>query len=865
MAIDSTADLLFRVGANTDDGEANIKRFRMLLSKDLSDISGEFKQWAEEVFGAVTSVETALVAAGAATGALLTAAAGLAVEAGRKYSEYVDEVERGMRVTGLSAENMSKLKFAADQTHVSYESLVTGLTRFTSTVVKATQDWDAHGAAFKALGITQEQVKAGEKDLMPLLERVADRFHAMGNRILASAEARELFARGGPALVNLLSQGSEKIREMGAEAEQLGLVIGTKDVEANERYKASIHLIKAEIEAFVVTIGRDVLPVMTKALAGMMGFILGIRDALKEGNWSPINIAVHGAAEAGILQQKIEELAKSLAKFGDEAGTPLADTAEKAKEEWSGLSDILQKVRERTEEITSLDDKTAKEYGQLTFELGKVQKKFEDLKKAGKLDPKDAQEQQAALSQMNAAMAALLGHYMDEIARKNKEAGEELARETAAQQKDTFEGKLAAWDDYILKLAQKLAKEKADTSANVDALEKLWKAGYEKIGREKAEADEAAQAELDKRAAQYSARTLKQQHDALDEDMNQLWVSYSRKNELTTENEAKIAAIRAAGHAKIDADNKAAVDAEMARLGEQAARIEGEWQTAEQRVAAQYQADVAKFSTAEEKKSLTLATSEAQRAAIRAQFQAIRDDLYRKEQNELQALKNSQGWRGVFGSEFAQMIRGDADLSREWAQSLNQSHMLVRASLEGLKEAGQQTFEHLAQGMGSNIANARVYKKSIGEAMKAAAASTLESLAAESITYAIYSTALGFLRLAQHDYEGAGNAFASAAIWGSVGAAAAVAGRAIAPAQGGQAGSTGAGAGQTIPAGAGTAPGDSGAGAGQSSPHVTVNVWGHIFGVSGIQEVASALNDAVLNKDVTLTATNTKNGVRVTK
>jgi len=46
---------------------------------------------------------------------------------------------------------------------------------------------------------------------------------------------------------------------------------------------------------------------------------------------------------------------------------------------------------------------------------------------------------------------------------------------------------------------------------------------------------------------------------------------------------------------------------------------------------------------------------------------------------------------------------------------------------------------------------------------------------------------------------------------------------------------------------------------------VTVNVWGHVFGVSGIQELASAMNDAVLNRDVTFTATNTKTGVVVTK
>jgi hypothetical protein len=65
--------------------------------------------------------------------------------------------------------------------------------------------------------------------------------------------------------------------------------------------------------------------------------------------------------------------------------------------------------------------------------------------------------------------------------------------------------------------------------------------------------------------------------------------------------------------------------------------------------------------------------------------------------------------------------------------------------------------------MGQNIAQSVLYSKSIGEAMRASVASTLAGLASESIVYAIYSTGLGFLRLAQHDYAAASQAFQAAA------------------------------------------------------------------------------------------------------
>ena len=336
---------------------------------------------------------------------------------------------------------------------------------------------------------------------------------------------------------------------------------------------------------------------------------------------------------------------------------------------------------------------------------------------------------------------------------------------------------------------------------------------------------------------------------------------------MTDENAAKIEALRKAGLDKIDADEKAAGDAEIARLTAQLEKVEREHQTAAQRIAAEYQVEVARFVAAEEKKTLALATGEAQRAQISTMFAAIRKGLLDKEQADLQSLQNSTGWQGVFGSKFAELIHGNEALLKQWQTSTNQSTMLVKVTLESLKEQGQKTFEQLAQGMGSNIAHAVIYSKSIGEAMKAALESTLESLAAQAITYAIYATALGFLDLAEGNEVGAAAAFQSAAIWGSVGAAAAVAGRAMAgsPASTGGSGSGAPGVGQY---GSQTAARQSDmAGspppASAGGPHVTVNVYGHVVGTSGIAELAGMLNDAVLNSDVTLTATNTTTGVQV--
>jgi hypothetical protein len=285
---------------------------------------------------------------------------------------------------------------------------------------------------------------------------------------------------------------------------------------------------------------------------------------------------------------------------------------------------------------------------------------------------------------------------------------------------------------------------------------------------------------LREQLAREDAATLEGKEAAVNAEIALERDKYAEEGKLSTTAEALLEQLRQARLAKLRAESGAAYAQQMAALGEHLQQIERAEDTSRQRIEGQYAADVAKFKAAEEKKTLSALKDDEQRTQTAAMYAAARAALYQKEQTELQALANSQGWQGVFGSKFAELLRGDEALMKEWSQSSNQSAMMVRVTLEGLKETGEKTFESLGQGMAANIASAVVHSKSIKEAMRSELESVLENLSAQAITYAIYSTALGFTDLAQENVTGAAAAFEAAAIWGSVGAAAAVAGRAAA-------------------------------------------------------------------------------------
>src|ERR1035441_5760222 len=130
MAFDSAADLLFNIGANSDDAEANIARFRSLLGTDLDAMGAQFSDWADKVFGDLSTVEGALIGITAGLGALGVAATAFGVSAANKFEEYAIAVGDAAQKTGLTTQTLSAMRsIVRRDTGESYEEFLRGLAK----------------------------------------------------------------------------------------------------------------------------------------------------------------------------------------------------------------------------------------------------------------------------------------------------------------------------------------------------------------------------------------------------------------------------------------------------------------------------------------------------------------------------------------------------------------------------------------------------------------------------------------------------------------------------------------------------------------------------------------------------------------
>jgi hypothetical protein len=880
VSLDSTAELLFKINADSDDAENNIARFRTLMGKDLDDIGAEFEVWSDKVLGSLSTVQGAMMAGGAVIGTALVAAGAAAVEASSAYVDYVSEISHGSQVTGIAVEDMSTLHFATKETGGSYEALTRGMVKFESEVAKSNQTAEGRIKLAQELGVSEKQVADGMTNIMPLLGAVSDHYNKLAGNSERAAFAREHFGRGFAGMIGDLKLGSDGLKKMAEEAQKFGLTVSPEEQRKVLEYKTAVNAYRNEMEALDHELGKNTLPVMMTLKLAWAATMATITD---KKNWQNLESPLEQFDKKLYdISKRALELAKAMTNQGgkpdEDSGLPKPEKVAKVRQEYTALADVLETVKERLASSLGGQAHIDEEIEHLQFEVSKATDKFNELRKAGELAPKAVQAGLSAIAQLPLALQNLTEQLTEAAHAKTVEEfsryGDELRQQIAAQGSKSEADEQARWNAEIARRREHLASvkelevgQRAALSAEIDQLQK---AGDAKIAREHTQALTDAAEDLWKRIAGQQEKGLGREKQAWAAEIEDYRRHLFEKSELTKGNMLLLMALDAAGQQRIDAKQKSEFDLELTNLRSHLARILEAEMTQEQKLKAEYDRDVANYGRAQMEKVIQAKGGEAARAGVEAEYAAIHAALLKKYGNDLNALKNSQGWQGVFGSHFASQIKQNENLMKEWETSTNRAAMSVQVAMESLKQALKDAFDQWAQGMGQGIASAIVYSKSIKQAMEAATASTLESLGARALTNAIYYMADGFGLLASQMYEPAADAFTAAAIFGSVGVGAAIAGRAMTPKQ---AQGAGAGAGQApgmTPGSGGVSRGSgggygSGGGNGQQAPHATVNIYGHVIGTSGISELTSMINDAVLNQDVTLTSTNTKTGVQVTR
>lgn len=241
------ADLLPPVVAKL---AANITDFK----KGMKDAKGEMAG-VEKAGGKSFSTLATGIAAGAAAGGL--ALAGFAAKSVGTFEAVAGEVAKLSRITGGSAESMSALRFEAQQTGVPFETL-------SKSLVKVSKAAATNNKVFAEHGIATRDASGKLLSMNDILANSADVFKNMPNGIEKNALAVQLFGKAGVDMIPMLNKGADGLAELAKKADQFGLVLGDKDIDAMKKNKAAHRDMSAAWQGLQVQLGKYLMPIVAK-------------------------------------------------------------------------------------------------------------------------------------------------------------------------------------------------------------------------------------------------------------------------------------------------------------------------------------------------------------------------------------------------------------------------------------------------------------------------------------------------------------------------------------------------------------------------------------------------------------------------
>jgi hypothetical protein len=214
---------------------------------DLLMRTGSFVTDSERAEKAVKKLQKAAKEMGAVLGAGLATAATSLTMLVKSSIDTMDEMSKTAKVLNMGTEDFSKLAYAASFADLSVQDLQTTIGRLTK-------------AQAEALDPSSKDANGKLRPTIDLLYDFADAYKAQKGSQEVVAAGMSIFGKSFQSLIDLLKDGSQGLRDAGAEAEAFGQVVsGTAGTNAEE-FNDNLARMKIFVQGVGNAVAADLLP-----------------------------------------------------------------------------------------------------------------------------------------------------------------------------------------------------------------------------------------------------------------------------------------------------------------------------------------------------------------------------------------------------------------------------------------------------------------------------------------------------------------------------------------------------------------------------------------------------------------------------
>lgn len=210
---------------------------------------------AKKFDGMSAAVGNAILVVGAIGGALFSAA--------KDTAAWADELITLSDQTGIATDELQKLDYASKYIDVDVSTMTGSMEKMIRSMNQAKDGSGQAAEAFKKLGIRITDSHGQLRDQQEVFYETIDALGRVKNETERDAKAMEIFGKSARDLNPLIKQGSDRLRELGEEAEQLGLVFASDDLAKAQQLNDALDRFKDVGEGLKNSLALSVIPVLT--------------------------------------------------------------------------------------------------------------------------------------------------------------------------------------------------------------------------------------------------------------------------------------------------------------------------------------------------------------------------------------------------------------------------------------------------------------------------------------------------------------------------------------------------------------------------------------------------------------------------
>jgi hypothetical protein len=225
-------------------------------------------------FGAGLGTVAKVGAAGLATA---TAAVGAMV---KKTMDAGDAMDKMSKRTGLNADFLSKMAYAADLSGTSIDVFEKGVKKLQQSASDAKDGLKTYTREFEKLGVSVTDERGNLKSTERLFTETTAALSKMENHTEKAAIASKLFGRAGTQLLPVLADGQKGMAAMMGEAEQLGYVWTNETAKSAADLKDSFSRVWTVAGGMVNRFAVELFPAIQSITDGIVGWYTANRELI---------------------------------------------------------------------------------------------------------------------------------------------------------------------------------------------------------------------------------------------------------------------------------------------------------------------------------------------------------------------------------------------------------------------------------------------------------------------------------------------------------------------------------------------------------------------------------------------------------